>query len=322
MRLTLSSAGTYDAVIQQFITHWTNLNAARGAQGLLVLQDGYDLGGLIADQIALAAAVAAALVKDETAMTAAGARETARSLAKDNMAMWRKAVAYRLARTTYLDNLPVLPPLNGGDEAFFGPLEAAARRWEAINAATDVPHFAPPLLLSDGTTQAIFVGRVADARQKTVDVRALDETATQLRRGRDALLPPIRMHLEDYRKAVIAEYPADSEWVLTLPSLSSSSTPTPDAVKLKIVWEAAAGGWRASWNGSTNPGLQRYSVRISSGPRYRDSEARVIGDLTPDQSSFLILEAEVPAGATVWAKVYVVLQEANERGSNGVKLVR
>lgn len=321
---TIGSFGDYPALIQKFLDFWRLLNEARVAAGQtqLVLNDGYSRDILLDDQLALNNAIGLVDAKEEARGLAAIERDLARNVAYDSLDSFRKRVASKLKRTMFEQNLPVLPNKRDGVKDFLKPFDAAAIRWGSINAATGVPNFTAPLLLSDGTTLVQFIARGADVTAKSDAVSLLEEQAGLLRASRDALLPELKRHFEDLRAAVIDEYPADSVWVRTLPKLSDRPTPTPEGVTIKVVFDAVLGGWKVTWKAPDELDVRRFSVRIAAGPRYKAEGEKVIGDLAPNVVEFLIEEGEVPAGATVWAKVFVVDETENEKGSNAVRLAR
>ncbi len=316
--------GDYPALTQKFVDFWGLLNAARveGGGAALVMDDGFTLADLIAAQGQLNGAIDAVGAKEEARGLAAIDRDAARNLAYDTMDSWRKRVASKLRRSKYADGLPTLPHKSDGIGEFLKPFTAATNRWASINEATGVPNFTPPLLLNDGMTLAQFKLLPVAANDKSTAVGLLEEQAGILRSDRDALLTPLKMHFEDIRAAVIDEYPADSVWVRTLPKLSEQSTKTPDGVTIKVVFDAAAGGWRVSWKAPDELDVERFSVRIAAGPRYKSDGEKSVGDLAPGVTEFLVEESRVPAGAMVWVKVFVVNETGNERGSNAVRLAR
>lgn len=320
----IGTYGDYPALAQKFVDFWGLLNQSRIAGGgaALVLPDGFTLAGLIAAQGALTLAVDAVSAKEANRGIAASDRDAARDAAYDLFDSFRKRVASRLRRTKYAENLPILPSKGDGVLDFLKPFGAARDRWQIINAAADVPNFTPPLLLPEGTTLANFIAAIANVSAKTNAVSVLEEEARILRDARDKLLPGLKMHFEDIRAAVIDQYPQGSVWVETLPKMSEKTTSTPEGVTIKVVFDAVLGGWKVTWKAPSELDVARFSVRIAAGPRYKSEGEKVIGDLAPNVVEFLIEESEVPSGATVWAKVYVVNETGNEKGSNSVRLAR
>ncbi len=322
--MNLNTYGDYPALAQKFLEFWRLLNEARVEAGgtALVLPDGTDVEQLSAETADLNEAIGRVDAKEEARGLAAIERDNARNVAYDSLDSFRKRVASRLKRTMFEQNLPVLPNKKDGLKDFLKPFDAAAIRWQSINDATGVPNFTPPLLLSDGTTLAQFTARGAEVTAKSDAVSRLEEQTGILRASRDALLPVMKRHFEDIRAAVIDEYPQGSVWVRTLPKLSERTTSTPEGVLIKVVFDSVLGGWKVTWKAPDELDVRRFSVRIAAGPRYKAEGEKSVGDLEPNIVEFLVREAEVPAGATVWVKVFVVNETGNEKGSNAVRLVR
>ena len=125
----------------------------------------------------------------------------------------------------------------------------------------------------------------------------------------------------EYRRAILAEYPADSPFVLNLPTVNPPDTgTTPAAVALSVTVDAANHTAHATWTASTASDLARYSFRISAGPHYKSGAEVSIGDLAPTVREFTVGAQYLPQGSTVWGKAYVITSEGHEKGSNAEKL--
>ena len=122
-----------------------------------------------------------------------------------------------------------------------------------------------------------------------------------------------------YRAGIEAQYPDDSPVLQTLPTLESKDTGhTPKAVTATGGGLSASGEGLLSWTASQNVHLANYVVKIDADSHYKESDAPQIAELAPGTLSLQIPAQFLPRGATITAKVYVVLSDNRQAGSNTV----
>ncbi len=272
---------------------------------------------LIADLTAGMSAVAA---KSLEASLARGQRDGGKNLTRTSYEGWQKAVAYNLSDSYFAGKAPNLPGLADSEKQFCDKLDAALALWDGINAATDVPGFTPPLLTRSGLTRAAFGAQVAALETAYKDTPVLEQQASLLRTRRDQIAVQIHDLCVAYRAAVENAFEPTDPVRLNLPILSPKSSHTPGAVTLTAVYDPATGTTALTWTPSTEPDLARYSVRICAGPRYKADDEATIADIAAGTTSFTIPAIYLPEGASVWAKLVVILGSGNEKGSDAVKV--
>ncbi|MFY9234216.1 MAG: hypothetical protein WAO58_07125 [Fimbriimonadaceae bacterium] len=77
------------------------------------------------------------------------------------------------------------------------------------------------------------------------------------------------------------------------------------------------------WTQSTDPDLTEYSIRGCAGSPYRSSEEATLGSVAAgDPREFSTTFALVASGSVASIKVYVLVTQGNEKGSNAVKITR
>ena len=194
--------------------------------------------------------------------------------------------------------------------------------WERINADAAIPGFTGPLLLRAGYTLAEFSAELAGLRTQFAAVTEAENGLSIGRRQRDALLPPLRERLLQYRAAIELEYAPGHALYESLPDLSPAPGSTPDPVTANGFWEPSPGHAVLSWSASTNPNLDHYSIRMSPGPSYDSATASVIGSQPPGSAGTTTLAGLASPGDVASFKIFVVLTTSNEAGSNTVTITR
>jgi hypothetical protein len=134
--------------------------------------------------------------------------------------------------------------------------------------------------------ESALTGTLHHEYQPFAAVTAAENDLDLARKERDALLPPARERMVQYRAMVEATFGAEHPLTLTLPTLSSSPGSTPDAVTASGERDAVAGEAVLTWNGSTNSNLQQYEIRVASGATYDAATASVAGQVLAGTEEF------------------------------------
>lgn len=248
-------------------------------------------------------------------------RPNGRATLRERLSRFRGILRGTLPNTPYEKAAPTLPELNAVQSKFLAPLDDMASLWARINADTATPGFTPPLTIADYSL-ADFQADLAGLRASFAAVTAAENDLDLARKERDALLPPAKERMVQYRAMVEATFGAEHPLTLTLPTLSSSPGSTPDAVTVGGEWDAVAGEAVLTWNGSTNSNLLKYEIRVSSGATYDAATASVAGQVLAGTEEFRTTQELLTPGDTATFKVYVILTTGNEAGSNTVSITR
>lgn len=307
--------------MQQFIQHWTSVNAAL-APGALLLRGGYTLANFTADRTALQTAITNVEDRNNARQIAANNRDIRKTNLVPRLAQFRASVRYQLIGSAYVPALPRVPDFNRAEGVFLKPFDDMATLWTRINADTTVPGFTPPLLLLGGYTKANFDTDLAALRTAYIAVSTTDEDAKLQRKRRDVLLPAARVRLVQYREAVLARFGPTDPFTLSLPKIAPDPGSTPEPVNLSGIWDATINQARLQWNESDNPNLVKYQVRQSSGPKYKTENESVVADTAIGETTFLTTAGLGFPGTSNNFKVYVIVDDDNEAGSNAVRITR
>ena len=323
--MPLTSIGSYPPAMQEFITHWTAVNATLGATPL-VLRGGYAVATLTADRTALVASITGVTAADNTAQTAAGNLYAAKLAIRPRLPQFRKIASALLGGTGYLKAFPNSLNVTAVESRFIDPLEDMKSVWTNINADTTVAGFTPPLLLAGGYTLAQFTTELAALRTAFLTAKTAAENAKITRKNRDTLLRPIEQRLKQYREMILGRFDGTG-FVASLPALSPAySGPAADMVAASGSWNATTHQAVLTWTPSTlAPEIfAQYQVRTAPPPTYLTKDEETISDALDTQgiTTFSTDAGLTVSGATALFRVYVVTSGGREKGSPTVKVIR
>ena len=285
--MALNGFGSYVVVMLEVLEHWDSANTELGGLPAsdLVLQGGLTRAQFSADRDAISAGITGIEDLENGRQIAADIRQTSREQVRERLSRFRGILRGTLPNTPYEKAAPTLPELSAVQSKFLAPLDDMASLWTRINADTSTPGFTPPLIIA-GYALADFQTDLAGLRASFAAVTAAENDLDLARKERDALLPPAKERMVQYRAMVEATFGAEHPLTLTLPTLSSAPGSTPDAVTASGEWDAVAGEAVLTWNGSTNSNLQLYEIRVASGATYDAATASVAGQVLAGTEEF------------------------------------
>jgi hypothetical protein len=317
--MPISSIASYLPTMQEFITHWTAVNADLGLGNSLVLTGGYAVANLTNDRATLETKIIAVEPAVNTLQAAANLRDNQKGPMRERVRQFRAFVPSFLKGSQYVRAVPLLPRFLSNPGDFMRSLDDMSSLWTTINAAPPVG-FTPPLKLQGNYLVAAFNTDVTTMRADFAAWDAAFQTVAIVRGQRDMLLPPIQPRLSQYRQAVIATYPPGHALVQSLPLIRPAPGSTPHAVQLSGAWDAGIVKAHLEWTTSDNAHLDHYSVRSCDPPRYRAVDEAVVAEVAAGTTQLdTDLGLLAPGSAKIF-KVYVVTEDDNEKGSNSVKI--
>ncbi len=318
--MAISTIASYLPTMQEFIAHWTDVNAAI-APTVLTLKGGYTLAAFTTDRTAIETAITGVETVDNARQIASADRDLKKAAHREKLAQYRAIVGGVLPGTPYVNTLPLLPRFSANQGIFLKAMDDMANGWSRINTDT-IPGFTPPMLLAGGYTLATFTTDLAALRTAYVASTNAEDNSQQQRSVRNALLGPARARMIQYRSAVKGVLPAGSPLLATIPAVTPPPGSTPAAVNASGVWNGGTLEADLTWTPSTNPNLDHYSVRTAPGPTYKAVNESVVAEVASNLTEFSTNAGLVAPGATALFKIYVVLTTANEKGSNTVSVTR
>jgi hypothetical protein len=241
--MAITTIGSYLTTLDEFIAHWDDVNTELGGTPAtdLTLQGGYARDGMIADRAALQAAITDLEDKENDRQIAASARDITKDELRERLASFRGMLQGKLPGSSYLAAAPRLPRPGAAETKFLAPLDDMASLWAKVNADTTIADFTPPLLLAGGYDLATFNADLAEVRTMFGAVATAENDLRVARKQRDAMLPPARARMIQYRTLVTATFGDTHPMTLSLPSLSASGGGSaPAAVTLSGQWDGEA----------------------------------------------------------------------------------
>ena len=316
--MPLSTIDSYPTTMQEFIAHWTTVNA--GQSQPLVLTGDATVGTLTLKRNSLMIQITAANQAVEAQSTARAAYQDLRNTVYTRMDLFRRAAAYRLAGKVYASRVPTLPRNSKDDADLFKAGDDILYVWGQANndATAGTP---TPLLLQDGTSLATFTLNLSQLRSLQAAQTNAENAAGTARAVRDQQLPIIKALLLDYRKAILALFAKNSPTVQTLPAVTPTKTQKVGAVVLEVQYVAGENSATLSWSAADSD-TTRLSVQVCAGPRWKADDAQIIADLAPTERQFVTPAGTLAPGGTYWFKVVAISGTGNEASSNAVKVQR
>lgn len=324
--MPLSGPSSYVPTLDQFIAHWTLVDAELGAGNEMMLTYGPPEG---TDTIALAGLTA---LRDELE----GAQNLVQStlngveLASGTVKMGKGellplAQAYgRKVRglfppgNPYLGMTPEMPKEGSGQETFLRPMRDVADAWQRIETGGTTFSLPP-----DGKDLQDFQEAVENLSDNWQALNTAEVDYGFELDKRNALQVRAEEILGRYRPTVESLFAPENPLVLSIPRLRPLPGHTPDAVVLTAVWDEVEGKARLSWTASTDADLASYQIRMSPAETYEADAESIIETLPGGEATEYLTAAGLPApGAVASYKVYVILTTDNERGSDAVAVTR
>ncbi len=319
--MPFSGPSSYLSTIDEFIGHWTDVDAALPVLTPLVLTGGYALANLQADRDALAVRITELTTSINVVEGHRTDRDLQRPPMKARMRQLGNYVRGLLSASVYTGQIPRLIPDRANSGRWIVAMDDHEHLWTTIEAAPPAG-FVPPLLLNGPYAVAAFTADVLALKGVFTSLTQAEQDEDRERDERDELYLAIRARLVQYRRAVPGLFPKDHPLVTSLPGLTPPRGHTPDAVTLTGVWNLVTGLADLSWTASADPDLLHYQVRRSGATPYDTSTELVVATVLAPGLTHSTLEGLPTNGATMGYKVYVVLTTGNEKGSNAVSVTR
>lgn len=239
--MPITSIGSYIATAQDFIAHWTDVDADRLAATLpaLTLTGGYSLADFTADSNDLQDAIDAVIGLENANVLASGDRDAQKENLLERLRQFRAALRLHFKGTSYADASPRIPRTTASQSKFTRSLADMLDVWQRLNASGGVGGFTPPLLLRGGYTQAGFDTDLDGLRTAYQDVDHAQNDLELGRRQRDQLLDPLRQRMLQYRAAIELEYAAGHPFVQSLPDVSPSNSGGPALTTFRYNFQAS-----------------------------------------------------------------------------------
>ena len=319
--MPFSGPSSYLETIDEFIGHWTDVDAALPVLTPLTLTGGYVLASLQADRDALAIRITELTQSINFVEGHRTDRDLQKPPMKERMGQLGHFIHGVISASIYTGQIPRQVNIGSNHGKWIDAMDDFEHLWTTIEASPPAG-FVPPLLLNGPYAIAAFTADVLALKTTFTALVQAEQDEDRERDERDELYLQIRARLVQYRRAVPGQFPSDHPLVTSLPSLSPPPGHTPDAVVLAGVWNQISGLADLSWTASVDPDLLHYQVRRSGATPYSTSTELVVATVPAGTLVHSTLDGLPVDGATMGYKAYVVLTTGNQKGSNAVSITR
>lgn len=320
--MAITGPTSFVSTTQQFITHWTAVNAILPPTEKLILPDGMTIATFTTQRNTLLTMRDDVENADVDVPLARANLEIKKEWLHAKLNLFNEAVAGKLPGSVYARTLTLVPGIGDGQENFTKPMKGARRIWEMINNATP-PVLPSGLVLKDGTTQSTFAAAI-------IELAALYDLVTDAEKDVSITIAK-REDVEDVLYAAMKQYRLSAPTVLaagnalleTIPRLTPDGGRTPAPVELFGGYDAVNLAADLNWPASPDPDLDEYEVRVTFGPTWSDSNNHIAGTVAAGGPRVLKTTKGLQTpGAVAAYKVYVRLKSGGEAGSNVVLVSR
>ena len=315
----ISGPSSYLGTIDDFVSHWSAVNADAAAAPGLVTRDGKTRENLIALRTQLDTALGD--VEDrlnDKEIARATLENTKRNILGRAQELIRRLRGVLPEDSPYLATLPDLPQQSSAEEVFVRPMRDCDKVW--FRASEEGVEFE----LSGGFGPADFTALFASLQASYSTLHGSVKDLELARAKRNALQNEVKTLLSGYRPAVEGLFLPDHPLVTTIPVIYAPGSRTPKAVDATAAYDVVSSEAVVSFTESTDDALDHYELRAVPGPEYNSEDEQVIATL-PKGASPREFRTDFSLGSPGMAasfKVYVVLTTGNEAGSDPVSVER
>lgn len=333
--MPITGPSSYLVTIDEFIAHWTAVNAALvgGGGTALVLEGNRTLAGLQTLRTNLAAARTDVELKLNIAEIARAESLLKRRLVLGRCGQLADNVRANWSGTAIVAGLRPLAAETDSAAKIETMADDMASLWSLLNAAPAPAGITLPLTLPPLSNNTVPVPPPYVQSALAIDIAIMKGAHTALktalvnlsnaRAAREALEAQVRDCLPDYRKAVEAKLPPDHPLIASLPRYSPLPGSTPEPASANGMWNAATSLADITFTPSASASVVRYELRYVAGPDYHADDESVAGSLLVGSPLVFNTLAGLPGpGTTASYRVYAITAEGNERASNTVVVAR
>ena len=315
--MPITDNASYVPTMNEFIAHWTDVDAALGISLVVVREDNISI-----DRVNFTNLRQALESNEQSVIDALNDAQIARGAIdqkKAHLLVWLNEFNGMLDSywkpTPFHHARPRMPGPSDGQERFLDPMRDMKSLWTKLNAADEPPGVTLPLALSDGTLVADLQAAITALQAMYATEKDAEQDAAINRARRKQTMAAAYATMKAYRVVVPSRCRQFPTLVETLPALTPPDGHTPDAVNASAVFEAPDKS-KVVYDASGEATLARYELRGNPGESYDDSDAIVILTNTPQQTrEFVTNFGLTQPGTKVALKVFVVLTTGNEAGS-------
>lgn len=339
--MPITGPSSYLPTTDQFIAHWTAVNAALAGVGspppggwpTVIVKGNRQLAGLQTLRTTLATARADVELKLTIKEIARSDVEIKRTAVLARCSQFNDNVRASWGGTALEAGLRAVASVTDGIPRVEQSLDDVNGHWGLVNTSAIIPGVTLPLTLPPLSntitpppipyTLANFQADVTALKASHVALKTAEVNLDTARSVRTATEDQIREYLPGYREGVVAKLPPDHPLQGSLPRYSPLPGGTPEAATANGTWNATTSLAVITFVPSPTASVVRHELRFVAGPDYAADDESIVASLpTSSAPQFETIVGLTTAGTTASYRVYAITTEGNERASNTVVISR
>ena len=311
---------SYLPTTNEFLAHWSLVNATLGANPLTLDQGAVTLATLTSLRDDLMAQRASVVERINTVGFVSGSVLESREALLVRLEQLLGRIRANAPNSKWTRMLPQQPSAGAALVQFQDAFTDAAHVWELWN--DEMVGF----LLPDAYSQVMFAADIAALATLSNSLSAAEKAVQSARGNRNVIQDKIRAILRDYRQAVPSFLMPGDALLTSLPRLSPERGKTPQPVAVEASFDAATNEGVLVWSASTEDDVVRYSIRWAPGDEaedYNTEDEEVQSSVDVDEPRvFRTTKGLLLPGGVSLFRVYVINDTDNEKGSDTVVVTR
>ena len=319
--MPITGPSSYLETTDEFLEHWDEANMELGAGNEVAFADGTNRATLVTKRALLVTKRTAVTQKKNDEEFGRGDVETKKTALLARFGQFTDRLRGNYPDSKWVRALPEIPNQTDGQATVVEALEDVDNIWAEFNADPANP---TPITVAGAYTRTQFRADVDALIAAYKSLQSAGKGLEIARERRNDVQDEIYPILKNYRQVFPSYFVKGHALIDSLPRLSPEPGATPAGVTIQVVFDATENKAKVTFNASSAPNVDHYSVRICIGATYNSDVENVIASIAAGPGPFVFFTDEglAVAGDTISVKVYTVNETQNEKGSNAVAVTR
>ena len=319
--MPITGPSSYLETTDEFLEHWDEANTELGAGNEVAFADGTNRATLVTKRALLVTKRTAVTQKKNDEEFGRGDVETKKTALLARFGQFTDRLRGNYPDSKWVRALPEIPNQTDGQATVVEALEDVDNIWAEFNADPANP---TPITVAGAYTRMQFRADVDALIAAYKSLQSAGKGLEIARERRNDVQDEIYPNLKNYRQVFPSYFVKGHALIDSLPRLSPEPGATPAAVTINAAWDGTEQKARVTFNASSEPNVDHYSVRYTIGLTYSSDDEIVIDSIPagPGPFTFFTDASLAVPGDAITIKVFTVNDTQNERGSNAVTVIR
>ena len=323
--MPIQSNASYLPTMDEFLAHWTQVNAVLGAAPLVVAKP---LG--VATTRAQFDTLRTTLMTNQTSVQgfindqeiARGDINIKKAALLVTFNQFIEVVEAYYQGTKFYNAKPLAPGIGEGQDNFVSPMLDAQTLWDKMNTGTAPQGVTLPISVGSVVLQASFASAVVLLQASYKDEKIAAQNVKLARADRNLTQATAYDLMKAYRLAVPVRCSQFPNLIATMPKLTPEPGHTPAAVQASATYVAPSTS-HVVHGASADADLDHYEMEGTNGEAWNEEDAVYLGRHEPNEANeFTVAFGLTQPGTAVALKVFVVTTTGNRAGSAPVVVRR